>query len=533
MRTRQISKLIIGLAALLFPLVAGAQQVERVYVSTDRNVYLAGERVWCSLFCVDGQDRLVEKGSAVCYLELVSAEGTAVEAKAGMMEGRGAGSFTLPSTLPTGNYRLLAYTGTGSVSPSGSRLLSVYNPFTVRRVKEGVDLSATWEAPELAVEDDPALQVRTAPDGGISLQSDSPMSLSVSLIRCDALRQLPLPSIRDFLSARENLPGGEPEYDGEVIRGHVFSVPEGAQVYLSSAGSVTDTYVGRVDAAGKVRFATGNIYGDRELVTEVEGGSENTFIVLESPFLHPQAGEVPRLVLSPVQEEALLARKSVLHAPVRPDTLALPLSHREDLLFEGMPWEIYNLDDYTRFPSVPEILVELLPGVRVRRVHDRQVFTMVASDGADGRKYRKDNILAMMDGVVLTDLDPLLHFDAMLLDRVEVCNRAFVIGRTPFEGAINFVSKNLYVTSLTFPDRVRVTDFRGVSYPVALTGAVPENSYTLYWNPLCSLPGGQAEVSLGLSIPKGDDNFLLVIEGVAGDARPVREIVLINRSQKK
>lgn len=525
--------MVAALAAILLlsSQISGAQDVvERVYVSTDRNVYLSGERVWCSLFCMDGRnDRLAKEGSAVCYLELVSAEGTAVEAKAGMLDGRGAGSFTLPATLPTGNYRLFAYTGTGSVSPSGSRLISVYNPFTARRVKGGVVCAESWPVQEPAAEDDPALEVRMDPvaPGTVSFRSEAEMTLSVSLVRCDSLGQLPLPSIRDFVSAREALPGGEPEYDGEVIRGRVLGVADGAQAYLSSAGSVSDTYVSRVDDQGRVSFSTGNIYGDRELVTEVEGGSEHTYIIIESPFLHPEAGDIPSLVLSPAQEKALLERKAVLQAPVRPDTLASALSHPEDLLFAGMPWDVYRLDDYTRFPSVPEIIVELLPGVRISRVRGRRVFTMVAPDGSEGRKYRKENILTMMDGVILTDLAPLMHFDAMLLDRVEVCNRSFVIGRTPFEGVINFVSKNLYVTNLSFPDRVRVTDFRGVSYPVALTGNVPKGAYTLYWNPLLSLPGGREEVLLQLPVPSDPGKWILLIEGIAGNGRPVREILPI------
>ena len=39
----------------LLPGLAQAQLVEKVYVSTDRSVYIAGDEIWCSLFCMDAK----------------------------------------------------------------------------------------------------------------------------------------------------------------------------------------------------------------------------------------------------------------------------------------------------------------------------------------------------------------------------------------------------------------------------------------------------------------------------------------------
>ena len=118
--------------------------VERVYVSTDRNAYIAGDAVWCSLFCLDENGRLSPR-SAVAYLELVSTDGTAAEAKIGLLEGRGAGSFRIPVTTPTGTYRLVAYTAVNAAEEgtpwmAGSRLLSVYTTTSAARVVGGVEI---------------------------------------------------------------------------------------------------------------------------------------------------------------------------------------------------------------------------------------------------------------------------------------------------------------------------------------------------------------------------------------------------------
>ena len=69
---KKISTLLLALAGML----AQAAPVERIYVSTDREVYLAGDAVWCSLSCLDGNGRFSDE-SAVSYVELVSQDGTA------------------------------------------------------------------------------------------------------------------------------------------------------------------------------------------------------------------------------------------------------------------------------------------------------------------------------------------------------------------------------------------------------------------------------------------------------------------------
>ena len=132
-----------------------AAPVERIYVSTDRDVYLAGDAVWCSLTCLDENGRF-SNASAISYLELISGDGTACTAKIGLLEGRGAGSFRIPVTVPTGTYRLIAYTAVNAAEDgkpwqAGSRLLTIFNSTSLARVADGVEIldEASYEAPSV------------------------------------------------------------------------------------------------------------------------------------------------------------------------------------------------------------------------------------------------------------------------------------------------------------------------------------------------------------------------------------------------
>ncbi len=84
---------------------------EKVYVHTDRDDYLAGERVWMKFYCVDAAHHQLSDMSKVGYVEILNAQNQPVcQTKLRLVDGSGSGNFWLPATLPTGMYTLRAYT---------------------------------------------------------------------------------------------------------------------------------------------------------------------------------------------------------------------------------------------------------------------------------------------------------------------------------------------------------------------------------------------------------------------------------------
>ena len=526
--------------------------VERLFVSTDRQVYLAGDAVWCSLTCLDGNGRLSNE-SAVSYLELVSKDGTACTAKIGLLEGRGAGSFRIPVTTPTGVYRLIAYTAVNAAEEglpwqAGSRLLTVFNTTSAARVAGGVELMDrnAYESLEPAA---------TAPEGSLELSmrirlpKGTPTVLNLHNPGSAASVSLSVHHVDDLVpAAQENTPESflkalpasvrlykevTPENDGEIVsarlRGTIIRDENDiSYATLSTAGSPSNLYIGRSEGGDRIRFYTSNIYGNQEIVCEVaQLDRQEGYIDFESPFVHPTAGNLPKLQLSVAQRSDLTARKAALRGEkaLRIDTLTSYMAHREDLLLSSIAMHRYHLDDYTRFPSVQEILVEILPEVRMRREKGKPVFELTVSDALKKRFERTDNIVVMMDGVVISDLELLLDFDAMLLEDIEIYDQSFVVGKVPVSGIVNFISKKNYVTALHFPANVRVVDFQGVAYPVAYNGAVPPGEsqdlrQLLYWHPILNLDAS-SDYRIELTTPGYAGRFKAVAEGFTADGTPV------------
>ena len=545
-------KTLLTLALLTFAGTVAAQTpVERLYVSTDRNVYLAGDAVWCSLTDLDENGQF-SNASAVSYLELISEDGTVCTAKIGLLEGRGAGSFRIPVTTPTGTYRLVAYTAVNAAEQgkpwmAGSRVLTIFNSTSGARVTDGVEIldEQTYEAlapeafiPEGSLELSTRIRVPKGAPTVLMLHNAGPAaSLSLSVFHEDGL----LPA------ARENTPGSflralpkaaslkkavTPESDGEIVSARVrgtYSQNQEDFTYatLSTAGSPTDLYIGRTDN-DRIHFYTSNIYGDREIVCEVSQlDRKEGYIDFESPFFHPEAGPLPKLRLSPAQKADLRARKGALRAEkaLRIDTLATYMSHREDLLLSSVSRRHYHLDDYVRFHSVKEIVVEILPELSLKKEKGRTVLQLTISDVLQKRHDRTNNILVMMDGVVVSDLQLLLDFDAMLIEDIDIYDQPFVCGTVPFHGLVNFITKKNYVTALRFPANVRVVDFQGVAYPVAYNGAVPPGEgqdlrQLLYWHPILRLDA-ESDYRIEITAPGYAGRFKAVAEGFTEDGKPV------------
>ena len=531
---------------------AAAVPVERIYVSTDREVYVAGDAVWCSLTCLDGNGRFSNE-SAVSYLELVSAAGTACTAKIGLLEGRGAGSFRIPVTAPTGTYRLVAYTAVnaweeGTPWMAGSRLLTVFNTTSAARVPDGVEIldESAYESlsqPEAAPQGALQLSARTRlPKGAAAAlvlsNGGSRASVSLSVRHEDDLRPAAQEnSPESFLKALPAdvrlRPGANPvtEYDGEIVTARLLGAraeSDYTEATLSTAGDPASLYIGRADGTDIIRYHTSNIYGNREIVSEVSQlDRKEGYIDFESPFIHPETGTLPKLLLSPVQRQDLVSRKAALRAEktLRIDTLTTFMTRRKDLLVESVDHRRYHLDDYNRFPSVREVLVEIIPELSLRRVKDVWQLQLVVSDAVQSRFDRTGSILVMMDGVVLSDLDLLLDFDAMLLEDVDIYLQSFVCGKVAYHGLVNFITKKNYVTALHFPANVRVVDFQGVAYPVAYNGAVPEGEgqdlrQLLYWHPVLNLDAG-SDYRIEIHTPGYAGRFKAVAEGFTEDGKPV------------
>ena len=541
---------ITGILALCLAFVAGSLNAqERVYVSTDKNSYLAGEDVWFTVFCEDNSNERTM--SSMAYLEFHSAEGLASTVKVALKEGRGNGRFRIPFSFATGNYSIVSYTakdGGNSKGEFAGKVVTVFNTLTGEKVKGGVEVVSQGEAilgngaafPKTNGLD---VKVGAAKDGVIPVKISNTLkdavSLSVSVYNLDQISGMIGENGYNTVPLKQRTgefeKGGKRDYAGEVIRVKVLPKDRdgksvaGEVVYMSAIGNTDDVYVAYADENGVATFYTNNIYGSRDLVFEVGADTSRAFEVELLPLdaKHTPAA-VPVLKLSEELAGVLKERGVSMQIARRfeADTLFDLMDMREHSFVGQVVPKVYNLDEYTRFPIMEEVIREYVKDLRVRREGGKSILKVLWD--AVGQP------LVLLDGVPVQDHSTAIGLDPLLVKQIVVYPRRYVLNNFTFEGLVKFVTYKGDMGGVKLPDNVSVQGFEGASYPLAFLGGkvygngkYPNFNNTIYWNPAVTVNGG-GEFDLECVLPDYKGKFKVVVEGVQSNGNGVYATATFN-----
>lgn len=537
---------------------------ERVYVSTDKSCYVAGESIWCSVYCLDeeGYSNL----SSVAYLQFFSNEGAKATVKVGLIDGRGCGRFEIPFSFATGNYSIVAYTkrsGGESISDFKGKVVSIFNTLTVERVEGGVevipDIKESVQFEDVEAMQGSAIELEVPKSnmrGGAAVPvklrnlSGHNASLSISVYHVDELEKMVAPHRFNTISLLERT--GEfvqttgLDYAGEVIRakltGSDGKPAAGKNVYMSAVGGNMDVYVAVSDQDGVVTYYTNNIYGGKDLVFDVASDfniaknlhsddaeeEEYIFSIIEENHNHKTA-PIPVLEISPQMRDALVKRTMNMQIAKRfeADTIYNLMEMRANPLLGDIDGLVYNLDDYTRFPTMTDVIREYVRGLRIRRYGKQADIQVLWESSIANFGFTEGYALALLDGVPVRDHKLLVEMDPLLVRQIVVYPRQFAMNNFIFDGIVEFRTYKGDMGGITPGGNVKIISHKGVEYPLAFFGNrvagsinYPNYNSTIYWNPVVDMaPGASFGVECQLPAYKGE--FRVVVEGLSSDGSPI------------
>ena len=236
---------------------------ERIYVQTDKHLYLAGEPILMKLLTTN-TEQIPLVFSKVAYVELIGDSVARLQIKVELTDGTGSGRILLPADLPTGYYRLFAYTQ--YMRNEGANVFFEKNIAVLNTFQSGYYPVEEEMAEEYHSPTETPLASRDNTEGGVSFQSDK---ATYTTRDCGELILNGLPEDMHTLSVsiagKEIVPVAEtdaslfrknmtkkttgfsnrffPEYEGHIVTGKIIDNQIGNVIFEEILPATTDKMI--------------------------------------------------------------------------------------------------------------------------------------------------------------------------------------------------------------------------------------------------------------------------------------------------
>lgn len=294
-----------------------------------------------------------------------------------------------------------------------------------------------------------------------------------------------------------------PEFHGHLIRGVVKDLQgnasPGVLSYVSVPGKIIDVYTSRSDADGLVSFEMKHFVGGQKVLTVSDSAHR---LELLNPFSSDRtAAKWPTLRVSPTIERNLLARSVGMQVQnVFYEDRYAPLSF-DSTAFYGKADETYFLDDYTRFPVMEEVMREYVPGVMVRKQKGNFKFYLL---DMVNKKPIYETPMILLDGVPVFDVNKIMSYDPLRVQKLEVVTRKFYHGMSTFPGIVSYTTYKGDLEGFELDPRYVFVNYEGIQqqrefysprhdYTREAETRLPDQRTLLYWNTTLSTEVGSVQ----------------------------------------
>lgn len=540
---------------------------EELFVHTDKSVYVIGESVLFSTYCLDKYFHFPSPLSKVVYIELINRDGTSVlQEKIWMKEGLGSGSLYLPSSIPSGIYSLQAYTSwMKNEGPDAffHQALCIVNPGIPPAIEPATPLSeegrksSPLPTSNLSISLAKSLvthreKVEIALEGLPEEWGDA--QLSISIHKTDTglffykkpIQEVLAPSSSQFPIFTEGAIDWksfsfQPETQTHVIRGRCeeASLSE-LPLFINFPGQSIEMYALKPDSYGNfaVEISPQTRSGDM-LIWSPERDLISTDIELLPPFstTHKKS-QLPSFPSSSWREllESYLYNAQVSY--VYADSIARrarntpPPTYSQP--FYGVPRYSYLLDEYTRFPELEEVFLEYVRYALKKRIDGKRyvfIWDEYTNMAAMGNSIPfKEPALVLIDGVPIKDPEVLWEFDVLDIEQADLVTKKYYVGGHTFYGIASFFTYDRNLGGQSLPEGLLRASYQGIqgagsffspSYASEADRNRPQPDFrsTLYWNPCISLDTQRLDIECWSSDDEG--LYKVEIQGITETGIPL------------
>jgi hypothetical protein len=332
------------------------------------------------------------------------------------------------------------------------------------------------------------------------------------------------------------------EFDGHFIYGKVFNTVTNAPAphinsYLAALDFPARLYTAVSNADGSVRFELRDFFGLKEITVQTALNLDSIYrFEMANPFSKQfsttQSGS---FFFDKTRENTLLKRAINMQTSnaFLPKAFASPKSVISDsTAFFGPPDEKYFLDDFTRFPTLEEVLREYVRGVLVRRKQKEFHFRMI--DKLVPNTFYATDPLTLLDGIPIFNIDKLMEIDPLKVKKIETISGRYFLGALSFTGIVSFSTYQNDLAGFELSPKVLVMPYEGVQAPrefyepkydskTEISRRIPDFRNLLHWAPdVTTDANGKASVQFYTSDQTG--TYKVVVQGMTANGTAGRRM---------
>lgn len=526
---------------------------ERVYIHTDKDCYVAGETVWLKFYAITDHFQ-PSTLSKVGYVEICDTEKPRMQIKITLENGNGAGQIKIPTDVPTGMYQLTAYTrymGNEGEKVFFHKPLAIINvgqqtsdPERMRLVESYEDIQSQAnerfdkkDSDNLLIKTN-QIQYNNREKVILSLDNipDNTVDLVISVARNDSIALVPgvdkqewLKQVKDtFLLSQDLLP----EYEGHIITGNLVPKPVNNTPLLPTlafVGKDIRYFNGQINPqTGSVKFYTSGIFDKQQIVTTITSSIYNnvpTRLDIQTPFFETLPDSLPVLSVYP-NEKQLMERYigAQIQEKAGQETIDRLVQPTEYCTFQ--PILNYDLDEYTRFATIDETILEFISRVRVSKVGGVRKIRVFFEEGM---RFNIGNTLILLDGIPIRDHEEILQYNPMYIKKIKVYDERYFFGNEDIECIVAFETREGDLPFFRLNENSQLFDYECPQLPCSIKipdysinevrhSLKPDFRHTLYWNPRVEFKKG---LPVDLSFFTSDlcGEFKITVEGITSSGK--------------
>lgn len=536
---------------------------ESIYMHLNTTLLFSGEQLTFTVYCLDNAQKKLSQLSKVAHIYLVNNEGeTVTERKILLQSGSGQGDLYLDPSWPTGSYKLIGLTQWMQNNPdphffqADIRIINPYLPVPEKFLTTSIAQDITPQGPVTREQE----AIRPLPNFDVLLDKgildvrqkailsftglenqilNGTYSLSVRLKDSLENNHTSIGAFYKDLNQRQGFYSVStsskflPELRGALLTGKVLDetgtspIPN-ASLALSLLSNDLYFQISKTDSNGTFYFNIDRPYGEKTAYFQLLEKNKNGFkVVLQQDIPTFKNLSFPPFHIGPELKEHILKKSIEVQiensfAAAKKDTI-LPESYPHSL--NKLLNNHYNLDDYTRFNTIKETVVEIINAVSIIRNNEGKEIFQVRS--VEGFNYDHTEPLVFVDGLYISDAETFLGYNSKDVQSVHFAQDKYFMGHNYYQGILDFETKegnfpNTYTGSGLYTQTIQGPELEKRYYNQTYTDSqyqhVPDYRNQLLWVPKLKLNETKSLSFYTSDIP---GTYEIVLEGFTAEGHPV------------